>query len=122
MSLTVDFNGSSLLKDSGSTVKFNSSAQAYQYHTGSVYSVGDGYMYISNTKAADGISYDYSMASLINIKLPARYIVCDVNDKTIRPADASYIRSFVSNGTDASYVVVHQSYLNGKCCVIYQDE
>ena len=119
MSLVVDFIGSTLSPNSGPDVGvFNSTARVFQYQAGQVYSAQDGYLYLSDTQL--GGSYDFSLSNLINIKMPSAFVLYDMETGTIRPADASYLNTYLSAGSQASYLVVQQSYFNGRYGFIYQ--
>ena len=91
------------------------------YQMGSVYSVKDGYALISNTKDSGG-SYLYNASELFNVKIPSKIAIYERWSKTIRNGDANYIKRYLGDGNNSSYMVVYQSYFNSNYAFVYIDE
>lgn len=119
---TVDFNSAKLAPSSAIASNFNMKTTAsFSYIGGKLYYNDGGYVYLTDTKDSNGI-YDTSAKSLINAKMPdmAKCVVYDMKDKTLRPADSSYLKSIVSCGNDeACYVLIRSNQLNSSYAIIY---
>lgn len=116
--LVVDFDAETMCANTESDVApFNQKSSIWQYQAGKVYSMDNGYVYLSGEKDSD--SYDFTFQNLINVKIPDMLVVYDFETKTIRPGDTSYIRSYLSDGNNAVYMVVQQHYMSSQTGYIY---
>lgn len=116
--LTVDFDGASMQPNTGAGVApFNGKSSVLQYQAGTVYSAEGGYMYLSKTPAGAPVNTGFS--GLCNVRIPGQLAVFDCRTGTLRTGDASFIRTALSHGEDAVYMVVKQHYMSSQCGFIY---
>lgn len=120
--VVLDFDGEKRTINTGGTATigfFNErNSRAVQYNVGSVYSIGDEFMYLSDTKNATG--YDYSFDKLINVRIPDVIVLCDSEEKKVQMVDRSYLFDSKNYGSKASYVLVKQHYMYSNFCIIFK--
>ena len=116
--LTVDFDAATMRPNTGAdTAPFNGSSSILQYQAGTVYSMESGYMYLSKT--APGEPVNTGFAGLCNVRVPSQLAVYDCHTGSVRAADSSYIKTCLSDGENASYMVVKQYYMSSQYGFIY---
>lgn len=116
--LVVDFDGAAMTPNTGAdTAPFNGNSSILQYQAGAVYSMESGYMYLSKT--APGQPVSGAFANLCNVRIPSQLAVYDCHSGTVRTADSSYIKTVLSDGGNASYMVVKQHYMSSQYGFIY---
>lgn len=114
----IDFIGADRSPNVGDNLGyFNIRSTDCHYQVGSVYSLKNSFAIISKTKGASG--YDYSIASMINVKIPNNIAVFDEKTKKISVGSEEDIRTYLNSGNDASFIVVKQYYSRSDFCIIY---
>ena len=66
--------------------------------------------------------YDFAMSNLKNVKLPSQIVLFDRSSGKIRPASAADVKTYLSAGEEAGYIVVKQHYMSSQFAVIYTGE
>ena len=114
----VDFRGETLTPI---TTSFNKTSSILQYQGGMVYDMEGSYLYLSATENGSG-GYDFAMSNLKNVKLPSQIVLFDRSSGKIRPASAADVKTYLSAGEEAGYIVVKQHYMSSQFAVIYTGE
>ena len=119
--VVLDFDGEKRTINTGgsaSIAPFNSTSSALQYQIGSIHSIGDQFMYLSNVSTASG--YDYSLKNLVNVRIPKVIVLCDFEEKKVQTVDRSYLFDNINYTNKASYVLVKQHYMYSNFCIIFK--
>ncbi len=119
LSLDIDaYSGTPAQNSKSSAVYFGQNITV-TYYLGKVYSLENGYAYISNTKNIFD-SYDYGYSSLLNCNLGAYIIKFNSTTKTLKPISSDEIRSYRNYADDNSMVVLRQHASKGFCVYVYE--
>ncbi|MBP3360399.1 MAG: hypothetical protein J6N52_06070 [Clostridia bacterium] len=117
----IDFVGADRSPNSGDNLAyFNMRSVDCHYQVGSVYSFSNSFAIISKVKGASG--YDYSVANMINVKIPDNIAVFNEKTKKISVGSRDDINTYLNSADDASFIVVKQYYSRSDFCVIYKSE
>lgn len=119
--VVLDFDGETRTVNTGGSASIapvNRPSSALQYQIGSIHSIGDEFMYLSNTRTHTG--YDYALNNLVNVRIPETIVLCDFEEKKVQTVDRSYLFDNLNYGPKASYVLVKQHYMYSNFCIIFK--
>ena len=121
--ITVDFDSEKMEPDNTASAgyfNFNGN-DSLCFMTGYVYISDGGYVLVSNSKDDNG-NPDYSIGNMRNFPTNTNnVIIYNKKTKTIRPGSASDIKTYVSDGGRADYILVKQDYYIPRLIVIYRE-
>ena len=99
---------------------FQKGNQSLSYEFGKLYSVSDGYAYITSNTNAFG-DYVYDFAKLKNCYINTKNIIkYNKEDKELRPITLDELKTYVSHGDDNHYAVLRQNTFNINSVYIYE--
>ena len=121
--IAVDFDAEKMQADnSDSSRYFNTSGNdSLCFMTGYVYISDGGYVLVSNAKDDNG-NPNYGLENLKNFPINVNsVIIYNKKTKSVRTGSASDIKTYVSDGGRADYILVKQDYYVPKLIVIYRE-
>lgn len=93
---------------------------SFTYQYGKLYRTQDGFASLSNVKDIYG-DYDFSLVNRRNVYIQTNNIIkYDSDSGLLRPITADELKSYVSCGDEAHYVVVRQANLNVNSVYVYE--
>ena len=121
--IVVDFDASDGVfagNESAGGAPINGGNQNITYQIGKVYSLGNSFVYLSNTKDDYG-KFNFSFENLKNYNISTPNIIrYDMESGKLRTIKADEIKTFLSYGEKASYILVRQRAFAPVCIFVYE--